>query len=355
MKVNYSLEESEEESESNDKIPKNISIRTMQSDLLRLKELAKGKSTEISTSASSQSYKKTVPPTDLPAEELKETKEDKENGEEKIAVGFSSPKKFSSKKKTKKIIFLVVLILILIGLTLLLFYWFNLKENIKEKNSSPLEQPEETKKNGLKAIVPKIPFVSKFIKPTIPIIPSSLIPIKETFIFDFSFEEEFNLVTVLENYLKTLKEVPKLALVEIKEENKILELEKLLQKIVIEIPEEIMVNLKDNYALIFFNFEDEHRLGLILEVDNLKRVQKNVKQWEAKMPNDLNGLFLETKIGRPSTIDFQENVYRGFKIRYLNFPESDITIDYVFVGNKLIITTSKKSIYNIIDILINEK
>ncbi len=46
MKVNYSLEESKEESENNDKIPKNISIRTMQSDLLRLKELAKGKEIE---------------------------------------------------------------------------------------------------------------------------------------------------------------------------------------------------------------------------------------------------------------------------------------------------------------------
>ena len=408
MKVNYLSKDVE----NKDKIPGNISIRTMQSDLSRLKDLANQKPTEISSEKlsdidfgketadsylekeakksikrkildfTSHNYKKVVPPaelpTELPTEKLEkdqpsfEKKNSEINEKEKITAEiFSEDKslKMNLKKKrggffwinfkkkfNKKIILIIILILVLLCSILFFCHRFNLvsfEEEIGEENYSPIEEIE--KKEKTKTIIPQIPFISKIKEMIIPQKRSFFIPVKAIFTFNVFPEKEFNLIAALENYLKTLEKNPQIALIEIKEENKTLELEKLFQKITLKVPEETMVNLKDNYNLFFLNFEDEHRLGLIIEIDNFKKVQKNISQWETTMVDDLDTLFLRARINHPSSSDFQENAYQRIKIRYLNFSESDTTIDYAFVGNKLIITTSKESIYRIIDILTNEK
>ncbi len=404
MKVNYLSEDFE----NKDKIPGNISIRTMQSDLSRLKDLANQNPTEISSEklsdidfgketadsylekeakkpikrkildSTSHNYKKAVPPAELPTERFEEDQPSFEkknpeiNEKEKITAEILSedkslkinPKRkrggffwINFKKKfNKKIILIIILILVLLCSILFFYHWFNLvgfEEEIGEKKYSITEEAEKEKET--RAIVPQIPFISKIKEIIIPQKRSFFIPVRAIFTFNVFPEGKFNLIAALENYLKTLEKIPQIALIEIKEENKTLELEELFQKITLEVPDEIMVDLKDNYNLIFLNFEDEHRLGLIIEIDNLKKVQKNVSQWETTMVDDLATLFLRTRISYSYSSDFQESTYQGIKIRYLNFSESNTTIDYAFVGNKLIITTSKESICRIIDMLTNEK
>ena len=404
MKVNYLSEDLE----NKDKIPGNISIRTMQSDLSRLKDLANQRPTEISSEklsdidfgketadsylekeakkpikrkildSTSHNYKKVVPPAELPTERFEEDQSSFEkknpeiNEKEKITAEILSEDKslemdlkrkrdgffwINFKKKfNKKIILIIILILVLLCSILFFYHWFDsvgFEEEIGEKKYSITEEVE--KEDKIRAIVPQIPFISKIKEIIIPQKRSFFIPVRAIFTFNVFSEGEFNLIAALENYLKTLEKIPQIALIEIKEENKTLELEKLFQKITLKVPDEIMVDLKDNYNLIFLNFEDEYRLGLIVEVDNLKKVQKNISQWETTMIDDLATLFLRTRINYPYSSDFQENTYQGIKIRYLNFSESNTTIDYAFVGNKLIITTSKESICRIIDMLVNEK
>jgi hypothetical protein len=430
MKVNYLSKDIENE----DKIPENVIIRTMQSDLARLKEISKRKPTETSKGLPNKMskvnlkeefndfypkkplkkpagekikkpssflsfHKKAAPPAQLPTEKSeKELKNIKQQPSAKIpfneteekrninitekkedAVEFSLQnqplekkkedittdnvagnaaigleKKTKTKKSGKKIILIVVLIIILICLGLA-FYNFFILQNENEKTIFPeeeTEKPEEPKKEKPKSIIPKIPFISDFQKPEIPTI-QPFISIKQIFSF-ISSDKKFDLISVLGSYLETLKEIPEVALIEIRDENKILDLEKLSQKINIEIPEEITDNLsKNNYALIFLNLENELRLGLVAEVNggDMEKIQKNARQWETTMIDDLKLLFLKTEIGSPSTANFQENTYKGIKIRYMNFSEPNVTIDYAFANNKLILATSKENIYKIIDIL----
>jgi hypothetical protein len=428
MKVNYLSKDVEDKN----KIPENITIRTMQSDLARLKEISKRKPTEISKSLPNKTsevnlkeelndfypkkplkkpagekikksssflnfQKKTVSPVQLPTRKsekelgniqqqssakisfdgekkkrdrdinITEKKGDVvkfslqsqslEKEKEDIAINntaSSLEKKTKAKKGGKKIILIVVLIMILICAGLV-FYNFLILQNENEKNIFPTEGTEELNEEKPESIIPKIPFIPDFLKPEIPVT-QSFIPIEEIFSFDISFDKEFDLIAVLNDYTETLKEIPETALIEINDGNRKVDLEKLFQKINIKIPEKITDGLsKNNYALIFFNFENENRLGIVAEINNgdMKKIKKNISQWETTMVDDLELLFLKTEIGFPFTANFQENIYKEIKIRYKNFSEPDVTIDYAFYNNKLILATSKKSIYRIIDILEN--
>ncbi len=395
MKVNYLSRDIEDKN----KIPENITIRTMQSDLVRLKEISKRKPTEISkalpnkmsemnlkkelndfypkkplrktavekikkSSSLLNSHKKAAPPVQLPTEKSKFSLQDQPLKKDKdIAISNTTgnvanglEKKQKTAKNGKKIILIVVLIIILICAGLAFYNFFILQSENKE-TIFPKKETEKPKEEKNKSIIPEIPFIVDIIKPEIPA-DQSFIPVEEIFSFDISFDEEFDLTTALDNYLETIKEIPHIAFIEIKEGNEKIDLEKLSQKINIKIPEKIIDDLlKNNYALIFFNLENENRLGIVAEIDNgdLEKNKKNISQWETTMIDDLELLFLKTEIGFPFTANFQENIYKGVKIRYMNFSEPDVTIDYAFDNDKLILATSKKSIYKIIDILSNEK
>ena len=67
------------------------------------------------------------------------------------------------------------------------------------------------------------------------------------------------------------------------------------------------------------------------------------------MINDLKKFFIGETLGMPASLEFQDNNYRGTLIRYINFPEPDLTIDYAFANNLFILTTSRESMYKIID------
>lgn len=391
MKVNYLSENIEDEN----KIPENITIRTMQSDLARLKEISKRKPTEISKDLPNKIsevnlkeelndfypkkplektakktnkknsflnfHKKAVPPAQLPTEKSEFSLQDQSLKKNKKDIATSNKagdkssdleKKIKVKKNNNKIILLIILLIILVCAGLVFYNYFILQN----KNEEIIFLPEETEKldkEKIKSIIPKIPFIPDILNPEIPTT-QPFIPIEEIFSFGISSDEEFDLITALDNYTETLKEIPEIALIEIKEGDKKIDLEKLIQKINIEIPKKIADGFsKNNYGLIFFDFENENRLAIVTEVNDgdMEKMKKNISQWETAMIDDLKLLFLKTEIGFPSTANFKENIYKEVKIRYMNFSEPNTTIDYAFVDNKLILATSKKSIYKIIGIL----
>ena len=67
------------------------------------------------------------------------------------------------------------------------------------------------------------------------------------------------------------------------------------------------------------------------------------------MADDLKNLFLFKKPGDPTTKSFKDNRYNNVDIRYINFPGPDVTIDYAISNDLFILSTSKESMYNIID------
>ena len=392
MKVNYLSRDIEDKN----KIPENIIIRTMQSDLARLKEISKRKPTETlkglpnkmsevnlkkelnnfypkkplkktavekikKSSSFLNSHKKAVPPVQLPTEKSKFSLQDQPLKKDKKDIAISNiagsvanglEKKTKSKKNGKKNILIVVLIIILICVGSAFYNFFILQNKNKEIIYST-EETEKPKEKKNESIIPEIPFIPDILKPKVPINQFS-IPIEKIFSFDTFSDKEFELITILYSHIETLEEIPEIALIEIKEGDEKVDLEKLSQKINIKIPEKIIDDLsKNNYALIFFNLENENRLGIVAEIDNadMEKIKKNISQWETTMVDDLELLFLKTEIGFPFTANFQENTYKGIKIRYMNFSKPNVTIDYAFDNDKLILATSKKSIYKIIDIL----
>ena len=81
---------------------------------------------------------------------------------------------------------------------------------------------------------------------------------------------------------------------------------------------------------------------------------EDLKIWEDTIKYDLEPLFLEEQIPASLTEEFQDNAYRNIAIRYMNFPGPDLSIDYALAANKLVITTSRESMYAAIDVLLGD-
>ena len=118
----------------------------------------------------------------------------------------------------------------------------------------------------------------------------------------------------------------------------------------INIPLEIKNCLKNQFTFfIYLQDSSKKRQGLVIEIKNKELLKNLLRNWEKNLIEDIKPIFLEEEIGPCATEEFQDNVRRGISIRYMNLPDPDLTIDYAIVNDKLIITTSKDSMYYILD------
>src|SRR3989344_5950464 len=109
----------------------------------------------------------------------------------------------------------------------------------------------------------------------------------------------------------------------------------------------------DSNGQLKINPAVEKRLVFINEVkDALTAVQLG-KDWEASMNEDFRPIF-EFDPKKKESVDFSNNFYGGFPIRYKNFKYADRSIDYAIVSvsngkSYLIIAGSREAIYATID------
>jgi predicted nucleic acid-binding Zn ribbon protein len=233
------------------------------------------------------------------------------------------PKKIISpearKQRTKRIltIFIIVLVIIALGL---FFYWQGTKP---EPIPTPLPSNEIS-------------------------IPSSLIPADETKILkidnNVSLDDLLRDESMLNQQPGTIKRI-----VPVKNEKDILPLSELLKELEIAVYPYVLSELNDNYNLIIYSQGTEKNIGLIIQTNNPNNVKEQAKYWEVTMVDDLKNLFLFKKPGDPTTKSFKENLYNDVTIHYINFPSPDLTIDYAISGNLFILSTSRESMYSIID------
>ena len=150
-------------------------------------------------------------------------------------------------------------------------------------------------------------------------------------------------------------------------EGEVLNLKDLCSELDISIPDEIAKKISDRYTLIGFfsqlkNKEWELKnLGLILETKpgENEAVKESLKKWEGTMAGDVISLALvKNKKNLPleklKGIEFRDGDYKNTAIRYCPLPFSlkkSKAINYVFTDDKIFITTSKESIYAVIDLL----
>lgn len=122
---------------------------------------------------------------------------------------------------------------------------------------------------------------------------------------------------------------------------------KTIESLDINIPTDISRALGKKYT--FFVYKQENKAGFMAEITERQIFESGLRDWEITMPEDLRPIFLGQEPGEPVAGEFQSGTYKGVDIRYLNFTNSSLAIDYALVGDYFVITTSKESMYAVID------
>ena len=139
-------------------------------------------------------------------------------------------------------------------------------------------------------------------------------------------------------------------------EAKYLTLDELIQSLGITLP--FTGGSAADYTLIFYSQAEGNRLGIIINTaiagSTTEELRQILRGQEAVMKDTLKPLFLGAAAPDPASAEFLDNTYNEAAVRYLNFPDPSLTYDYAIVGNKFIITTSRDSIYAVIDKIAEE-
>lgn len=121
----------------------------------------------------------------------------------------------------------------------------------------------------------------------------------------------------------------------------------IIESLNINIPADISRALGEKYT--FFVYKQENRVGFMAEITEREILETGLRDWENVMPEDLKPIFVGQEPGESVAAEFQDNLYKGVNIRYLNFTNSAFAIDYAIARDYLVITTSKESMYKVID------
>lgn len=127
--------------------------------------------------------------------------------------------------------------------------------------------------------------------------------------------------------------------------------EVIINGIVNTFPQDISDRMTSMYSLVAYSGGESARLGLILGINDVQAVREILLDWEQTMADDLKALYLDNSLDfeSASSENFIENIYSGVVIRYKNFPTPDMAMEYAISGNKLILATSKDSMFALID------
>lgn len=186
------------------------------------------------------------------------------------------------------------------------------------------------------------------VAPVEPIVPDSLIAVDETETIELTIGQESLLVDKLksaaarEQPLNTFKRI--LVKLVNQTDKHYADLGVLISSLGASLPEN--VSLEENYTLFFYSQLEGNRLGLVIDTE------ENLN--EETIVDDLKPLLLKDETLAPFTKEFQDNAYQDIAIRYINFPNPDLSIDYAVVGDKLVIATSRESMYAVIDALLKD-
>ncbi len=136
-------------------------------------------------------------------------------------------------------------------------------------------------------------------------------------------------------------------------EQKYLNLSELTLALGINIPEAILSAATSDHTLFLYSQEEGNRLGLVIKMGESETLVQDLKNWESTMTDDLKNMFLTDDVPSLSVIEFYDNIYNNADIRYINLLGPGLTVDYALVNGNLVITTSKESMFAVIDTIIS--
>lgn len=131
-------------------------------------------------------------------------------------------------------------------------------------------------------------------------------------------------------------------------------------------PQGVIENVSPNLTLFFYTHRDVTpggeaqqggtRFGILAPLTGDKaKLKEALAAWEATLGGDFAIFAFERPWKPPATPLFQTNIYQGAPIRYQNFPDPYLAVDYVIYEGTtpplLIFTTSRESMFTVIQIL----
>lgn len=118
----------------------------------------------------------------------------------------------------------------------------------------------------------------------------------------------------------------------------------------LDLSQTLLENLGENFSIFFYNDEGNIRLSIVAVLKNKDVVFTELLNQEPTFVSDAAFLFLDN-IPQIKSGKFNDNVYNGTAIRYLNLdpPQYTLSIDYAVTDSSLIIGTSKNTMRAVID------
>jgi len=107
-------------------------------------------------------------------------------------------------------------------------------------------------------------------------------------------------------------------------------------------------SLEDTFSLFIYNDTFVSRVGLVINSKDEKALNQALIQEEKNLADEISSLFFVSSYGKDKP--FYDNEYKNVKIRYQNIisPEN-LSVDYAVHKNKLLIGTTKMTMYALID------
>lgn len=266
----------------------------------------------------------------------------------------------TEKGVSKKIIWAVVGALLLILVLGGFFYWRNY---IRPVPPSPVANHYECQGNQCVSVegegIDKCQ-IDKDCQPTEPVSLKPLIPVDGTEVLELSagnqelFLDKLKSAVLKEQATSTFRHI--LIKLVSQAEIKYADISYLALGLPTRVEQEIATSVStgENYTLFSYSQPTGNRLGMAIKMATTSEaVFNDLRIWEQTLTNDtLKLLLLKDRIPAPSADGFRSNIYRDVAIRYLNFPDPDLSVDYAVIGDKLIIATSRESMFRTIDVLL---
>ena len=213
----------------------------------------------------------------------------------------------------------------------LFWYWY-----LKEE-SAP--QPEETAPISREGIIPDSTETET----------PSLLSFEKTESLEISQFQELS--TVLDRLSKQEREEDKLVRITIKnlENDKWIDLKEFLQTFQVEAPENVYLET-ENFNLFIYSQSTGNRIGIITKIKKKDLLEITLSSWEETIEKDFDNLFSLMGKEKPATVShFKDTDYEGFPFRYQTFAENDLGFCYLISDDFLVITSSYKSMKEIIN------
>jgi hypothetical protein len=117
----------------------------------------------------------------------------------------------------------------------------------------------------------------------------------------------------------------------------------------IKLSSELLKTLDDDFSLFMVNDSGIIKLNLAIKVKDQERSISIMKSEETKLVGELSPLYFDS-ISTPAKVVFKDNTYGNAMIRYFNLREDhSVSVDYSFFKGKLLIGTSKNSMWMLVD------